>query len=190
LPAGLVVGAGQRERLVRECRDLLRPPVASERLAWTEAGELRLGLRQPWRDGTTAILLIPMVAVLVPRPRVNLILYFGVLGARSAWRGRVAPAGIEAAAERGRDPASRHAAEDTPSDLTRRRVSWAALMARTFGLDVLACPRCAGRLRLVALIEQSAVVARILNHLGLATEIPAPHPARSPPASLDLAFSE
>jgi hypothetical protein len=45
-------------------------------------------------------------------------------------------------------------------------------MRRTFGLDVLACPRCDGQLRLVALIEQASVVQRILRHLGLPTEVP------------------
>ena len=44
-------------------------------------------------------------------------------------------------------------------------------MRRTFGLDVLACPRGDGRLRLVALIEQAAIVQRILRHLGLPTEV-------------------
>jgi uncharacterized protein YbaR (Trm112 family) len=54
-------------------------------------------------------------------------------------------------------------------------------MARTFGFDVLACPRCGGRLRLIALIEQAAVIDRILRHLGLPTETPASRPARAPP---------
>ena len=54
-------------------------------------------------------------------------------------------------------------------------------MARTFGFDVLACPRCGGRLRLIALIEGAAVIGRILRHLGVPTEIPAPRPARAPP---------
>ena len=56
-------------------------------------------------------------------------------------------------------------------------------MARTFGFDVLACPRCGGRLRLIALIEEAAVIERILRHLGVPTEIPAPRPARAPPLS-------
>jgi hypothetical protein len=55
------------------------------------------------------------------------------------------------------------------------------LMQRTFGFDVLACPRCGGRLRLIALIEGATVVARILAHLGLRTEVPRPQPARPPP---------
>ena len=52
---------------------------------------------------------------------------------------------------------------------------------RSFGFDVLACPRCGGRLRLIALIEEAAVIERILRHLGVPTEIPAPRPARAPP---------
>ena len=49
------------------------------------------------------------------------------------------------------------------------------------GLDVLACPRCGGRLRLVALIDQAAVITRILRHLHLPTEVPTPRPGRAPP---------
>ena len=52
---------------------------------------------------------------------------------------------------------------------------------RSFGFDVLACPRCGGRLRLIALIKEAAVIGRILRHLGVPTEIPAPRPARAPP---------
>jgi hypothetical protein len=58
---------------------------------------------------------------------------------------------------------------------------WAELMQRSFGLDVLACPRCGDRLVLIALIEDSRVVRRILGHLGLPTEVPAVRPPRSPP---------
>jgi len=53
-------------------------------------------------------------------------------------------------------------------------------MHRTFGFDVLACPRCGGRLRPIALIEEAAVIGRILRHPGVPTEIPAPRPARAP----------
>jgi len=63
-----------------------------------------------------------------------------------------------------------------------RGSEWANLMRRTFGYDVLACPRCGGRLRLIALIEQRLVIQRILRHLGLPTDLPPPAPARAPPA--------
>ena len=57
-------------------------------------------------------------------------------------------------------------------------------MRRSFGIDVLACPRCGGRLALIAIVEDPAVIGRILRHLGLQATIPEPCPARSPPLFL------
>ena len=62
-----------------------------------------------------------------------------------------------------------------------RHFAWADLLRRTFQIDILACPECGGRLRLLATIEERAVVERILKHLGLPVEAPSPAPARSPP---------
>lgn len=61
--------------------------------------------------------------------------------------------------------------------------AWAELMERSFGFDVLACPRCPGRMTLVALIRDAAVVGRILRHLGLPDEVPVPSAGRAPPLS-------
>ncbi len=58
-------------------------------------------------------------------------------------------------------------------------------MQRSFGFDVLACPRCPGRLKLVALIRETAVILRILRHLGLPDEVPLMRPARDPPLPFD-----
>lgn len=83
-------------------------------------------------------------------------------------------------------PATEPDGEADHADTAQRQARdqcWAALMQRTFGFDVLACPRCGGRLRLIALIEEAAVIGRILRHLGVPTEIPAPRPARAPPLS-------
>ena len=55
---------------------------------------------------------------------------------------------------------------------------------RSFGFDVRACSRCGGRLRLIALIERASVIQRILQHLGLPTEVPEARPARAPPLPL------
>ena len=53
-----------------------------------------------------------------------------------------------------------------------RRLAWSVLLKRTFGLEVLVCPRCAGPMRLVAAIEDPATIHRILTHLGLPTRAP------------------
>jgi len=45
-------------------------------------------------------------------------------------------------------------------------------------MDVLACPDCGGRLRLLASIDDPAVIEKILRHLGLPVDRPAAAPAR------------
>jgi hypothetical protein len=197
LHAAVVVPAGDRERLERICHYALRPPVAQDRVSLTHDGQVRLALRRRWADGTTHLLFDPIaflerLAALTPRPRINLILYHGVLAPllyhgvlapRAAWRALVVPR--RAASDRPDEPAARTGGE--PRGATERdrhsagNHQWASLMRRVFGFDVLACPRCGGRLRLVALIEQAAVIGRILGHLGLPTVVPAHAPPRAPP---------
>jgi hypothetical protein len=88
--------------------------------------------------------------------------------------GRVAP-----------DPPSAVAAVDAPAPgadraskpRTSRSWSWAALMHRAFAIDVLACPNCGGRLRLIATIHDPAVIRKILAHLGRSQSGQSPGPA-------------
>ena len=53
-----------------------------------------------------------------------------------------------------------------------------------FDLDVLACPRCGGRLRVIATIQDRAVARTILAHLGRAFSPERPGPAPPAPASI------
>ena len=54
-------------------------------------------------------------------------------------------------------------------------------MHRVFALDVLAYPRCGGRLRVIATVQDPAVVRAILAHLGLAPGSDSPGPAPPQP---------
>ena len=47
------------------------------------------------------------------------------------------------------------------------RLEWASLIKRIFAADVLECGRCHGRMRVLAVIEEPAIVEKILGHLGL-----------------------
>jgi len=183
LHAAVRVPAGQRDRLERVCRYALRPPVAGARLRVAGDGQVRLQLRHPWADGTTHVTFTPTallerLAVLVPRPRVNLVLCHGLLAPRAAWRAEVVPRPVpRATADAGEDASE---PDVTPRPVARG-ASWADLMRRAFAIDVLACPRCGERLRLIALIEASATARRILTHLDLPADVPRPVPARAPP---------
>lgn len=188
LHAAVVVPPRDRARLERLCRYALRPPIATDRLHLTAEGQVVLDLRHRWADGTTQLLFEPVellerLAALTPRPRINLLLYYGVLGARSAWRSRL----------RAREPDTPVIAGQGTNDVEsssaaaiplRTNWLWAELMQRSFGFDVLACPRCGNRLELIALIEDPKVIRRILSHLGLPTEVPTARPARPPPLPL------
>ncbi len=57
-------------------------------------------------------------------------------------------------------------------------------MRRAFEIDVLACPRCGGRMRLISTIEDPRVIRQILAHLGLPTEVPHRRPPPARPAAL------
>lgn len=60
------------------------------------------------------------------------------------------------------------------------RVDWASLLRRSFDVDVLQCPRCQGRLRVLAVITERDAVQRILAHLGVPTDPPPLARARDP----------
>ncbi len=60
------------------------------------------------------------------------------------------------------------------------RVDWATLLRRSLSVDVLECPKCHGRLRVVAVITERAPVRRILAHLGMPTDAPPVARARDP----------
>ena len=60
----------------------------------------------------------------------------------------------------------------------RRRLAWSELLRRVFALDVLECPRCGGRMRLLAAIHPPDATQSILECLNL--------PARAPPTASPL----
>jgi len=62
-------------------------------------------------------------------------------------------------------------------------MSWARLLKRVFDIDIERCPNCGGELKIIAALEEPAVICCILSHLGLPTRAPArlPDPRLAPP---------
>jgi hypothetical protein len=89
--------ADQRAELEHLCRYITRPAIANERLKRNRAGQVVLQLKSPYKDGTTNIVMSPMefmkrLAALVPRPRLHLIRFHGVLAPNAKWRSKIVPA--------------------------------------------------------------------------------------------------
>lgn len=84
-------GARRMTALTAQLVDHVFPPVPVRQ--WV------LSLPHRWSDGTTHVLFEPTeflerLAVITPRPRVNLVLYYGVLAPRADWRAEVVGEGL------------------------------------------------------------------------------------------------
>jgi hypothetical protein len=181
LHAGIAAKAAQRDKLEHLARYVARPPLATERLSLTEGGQVRCALKTPYRDGTTHVIFEPedfiaRLAALVPKPRAHLTRYHGVFAPASPDRARVVPGTRAAAVKEAR-------ACGEPSATARQRsLTWAQRLKRVFAIDIEVCRSCGGKLRVIASIEDPAVIERILNHLGGDGEVADPaHPSRAPP---------
>jgi hypothetical protein len=175
LHAGVAAKAHQRRKLERLCRydvqgstsvargrkpgaTIARPAVATDRLALTPQGNVRYTLKTPYRDGTTHIILEPLdfiarLAALVPKPRVNLTRFHGVFAPNSALRRHVTPTG------RGK---RRFDEMKTPAQ-RRAAMTWAQRLKRVFKIDIETCDQCGGTVKVIACIEDPAVVKQILR---------------------------
>ena len=104
-----------------------------------------------------------------------------MLAPHAGWRAAVVAYGAEVDADAGAgaagiDPPSAEAPESRPSG---RGWTWAQLMRRAFALDVLACPACGGRLRLIALIFDPHAVRAFLDSSAISATLG----DRAPPAA-------
>jgi Putative transposase len=212
-------------------------PGSKDRLTLRPDGTVLVTLKTPWRDGTTHLRFEPLallerLASLTPRPRINALLYHGILAPHAAgraaavaygrptvgkrshmhvrgvgvapapapWRavvGTAAPAvdpaalgattpvpfGMPVAPLPGAAAPTPTAAEavssaPAPRPVRPPRWRWAELLQRVFAVDVLACPNCGGRMRVIATIDDPRIVRRILTHLGILGDVgPPPEPA-------------
>ncbi len=114
LHAGRTVRADDRTGLERLCHYLLRPPLAQERIELLAGGRVGVTLAHPWADGTraltfSAVEFLEKLAVLIPKPRVNLLIYQGILAPRARHRAAairaVPPASVPAPVPDGPAPA-------------------------------------------------------------------------------------
>jgi hypothetical protein len=128
---------------------------------------------------------IARLAALVPKPRINLTRYHGVLAPNHRWRGEITPArrgkGVKRISnDEVRSPAERHTA-----------MTWAQRLKRVFSMDIEVCGHCGGSVRVIACIEAQDVIDRILAHLRDTEQVTptlpllAP-PPRAPPETLPL----
>lgn len=80
---------------------------------------------------------------------------------------------------------------DEPTQAERRAaMTWAQHLKRVFNIDIETCPTCGGAVRIIACIEDAAVIEKILTHLdakAVAPEAPRwPRAGRRPSADCSI----
>jgi hypothetical protein len=198
LHANVSIPGKARRELENLCRYVARPAVATERLSRFPDGRVLYRLRHRWRDGTSYVIFDPLdlvgkLAALVPPPRFNLVRYHGVLAPSARWRSSIVP--VESKEWDGSKDCARgcsgekgkkdgQGVRNGPGKVHPRNYSWAELMKRVFGFDVLECDSCGGRMRILCAVNPPEAIRKILDCLGL----PSRPPPISPAALIDVGF--
>ena len=182
LHAGVHLHANDRLGLEQLCRYGARGAIALSRLSELPDGRVAYRMKRPLPDGRTHLVLtgvelLRKLAPLIPPPRLHLLRFHGVLAPNAKRRSLVVPK-PPVPAEKERAPSDKPRVRPSPSPY---RLDWAAALRRVYGVDVLQCARCGGRLVILAFIEKASAVTAILEHLGLPS-VPLPlGKARGPP---------
>jgi len=195
LHANVTLRAGDQRGLRRLIRYGARQAFAEQRLSITPDGRVRYRLTRPWGPKQRRELafepteFLHRLAALIPAPYLHLTRYSGIFAPNAHRRWEMTAAGIREAKLRSNEDGSATDVMPTlkPAEPIPRSIPWAELLARTFKVDVLQCPRCDGRLAIIAFITDVLVVKKILAHLKLPTTVPPPAPiARRDQLDLDL----
>ena len=136
LHAGVGCAADDRKGLEQRCRYITRPAISHERLSVNRAGQVVLKLKTAWRDGTSHHVMEPMefmqrLAALVPRPRLHLIRFHGVLAPNATLRKAVVPVPPTATA-----PAHAGDCAHLPVGSAKGRMRWAQLLKRPMDIAI------------------------------------------------------
>ena len=155
-----------------------RTSVSNERLKRDRAGNVVLQLKSPYRDGTPHIVMSPLefmqrLAALVPRPRLHLIRFHGVLAPHAKLRSAIVPQPVPEQATIACEHACDSSTKPCPPS-GAAKISWARLLKRVFDQDLEHCPNCGSELKMIAAIEDPAVIGQILRSLNLS------HPSATP----------
>jgi len=120
--------------------------LAAKRLSTDDQGRVVYRYKRPFRDGSTHVILEPLdfiarLAAPVPRPRLNLTRFHGILPPNFKHRHKIVPRRI-------------HGKVD--SDKPLAPMNWAQRLNRVFAIDIESCPACGGQLRVIACAEAGA----------------------------------
>jgi len=149
---------------------MVRPILALDRLLFLER-EGKVGYRHGQNGAELETMdyleFIARVTSHIPDKGQVMVRYYGLYA--NAHRGKVRKASCV--------PVALGMIEEEPKPITSK--GWAEMIRKVYEFDPLVCPRCGGRMKVVAFLTEYAVVDRIIRHLTLTFAAEKPPPAQA-----------
>jgi hypothetical protein len=126
------------------------------------------------------------LAASIPKPRQKLIRFLAIFAPNAKHRPELQalmpplPKQKQQAPKKVRSKKTTSQPNDDSAPKPYKR-KWADLMRRVFDHDVLVCPQCHGSTKVIQVVVDTHVVAKICRHRDLPTTLPPVAPARGPP---------
>ena len=154
----------EREGIVNLAGYIIRTPISQERMYYVPAdesddGAARVIYKSKGSNLKKSFLAVDFLAKLVihiPNKGEQLVRYYGYYSNKS--RGLRKKADSD-----GKIP------DIVDNDISKKqfRKSWARLIQKVYNVDPLCCPKCSGKMRIIAFIEDKVLIKKILKHLNL-----------------------
>ena len=191
LHANTALKSHQRERLEKLISYMARPCISEERIEILENEKVRIKLKTKWSDNTTHIELtsnefIEKLVALIPPSFFHMQRYYGILSSHSKDRGYIVPQNTNDEALNETQDAENIVSKTKPNPVPKRKyIPWADLLKRVFKIDILECPNCQSRMKVVGMYTHGAEMIAILESLGIKT-----HPPHASPPKYRGIFSD
>ena len=150
-----------------------RPRYSTDCSVHSVSPDLAYSLQPP----VFSLLLIAAITQHIPDKSFQLVRYYGWYS--NKMRGQRDKRAAEEAKAAGQAVQIIDASEHKPRRIPSAK--WRELIKKVWEADPLLCPKCQKEMRIVSLIDERAVIERILRHLGLWEQGVRVSPARAPP---------
>jgi hypothetical protein len=176
----------EREDLERLARYIIRNPFSIEKMQVSQPGGpviYRSGMNEKIHRNFEVFSPGDFIAAItqhIPDKSFQLVRYYGWYS--NKMRGQRDKRAAEDAAAAGQAVQIIDVSEHKPRQIPSAK--WRELIKKVWEADPLICPRCSKEMRIVSLIDDRAVIERILRHLGLWEQGVRVSPSTGPPVEI------
>jgi hypothetical protein len=153
-----------REGIINLAEYIIRAPISQERMYYIPAEETDDGIAKvvyksknsSSKETVPAIDFLAKLVIHIPNKGEQLVRYYGYYSNKTR--------GLRKKAD-----SIDQVSNVIETDISKKqfRKNWARLIQKIYNVDPLCCPKCSGKMRIIAFIEDKVLIRKILKHLDL-----------------------